>query len=92
VAGRGAGGGGRGVKPARWAGVHGPGQLERGFALYNTLLNATLTASTLLAGLLYERHPALPFAVSAVSVLLVPALAWEVRGPSRRVAGAGVGA
>jgi MFS family permease len=72
--------------------VHGPGQLERGFALYNTLLNATLTASTLLAGLLYERHPALPFAVSAVSVLLVPALALAVRGPSRRVAGAGVGA
>jgi predicted MFS family arabinose efflux permease len=48
-----------------------PGHVERGFAVYSTLLNAVLALSTFAAGALYQVDPVLPFAFSALGVVPV---------------------
>jgi MFS family permease len=63
--------------------VRRPGHVERGFAVYSTLLNVALALSTVAAGALYQINPALPFALSAASVLPVALLLWVAAYGSR---------
>lgn len=60
-----------------------PGHLERGFAVYNTALTLTLTVSTVLAGQLYQIHPATPAIASGLGAIPFALALYATALPSR---------